>query len=177
MHPEPMTTHEWGTHVERSLRLEFGMIMHVGEQPDTWMWFDHERPDVAALLALYRRTKDIASLITLRYAPTSIAGIYDIHVEVLYPPAPVSYSLLIPDIADNVPFLDHVATTGRLTVITEQAPEDWQIWRRQRGITTDAAAIQAIVTTYGPQGFVVEIDHDAQEVLRRMMDAPRPIGG
>ena len=70
MHPEPMTNHEWGTHVERSLRLESGMIMHVGEQQETWMWFDYDRPDVAALPALYRRTKDIVSLITPGYVPT-----------------------------------------------------------------------------------------------------------
>ena len=73
--------------------------------------------------------------------------------------------------------MTHLATIGRLTVVTEPAPDDWQIWRKQRGITTDTAAVVAIVTEYQQRGFVVEIDHDGQEVLRRMIDAPRPIGG
>jgi len=70
MYSESMTDQEWATHVKKSLRFESGVIMHVAGKRETWMWFDYDRPDVAELPALYRRTKDIASLITLGYVPT-----------------------------------------------------------------------------------------------------------
>ena len=134
------------------------------------MWFLHHRADVGTLPDLYARSaSDLTTIITISYSPSQYGrptGLLDLYIEVLYPPAPVSFSLLIPTIAENISFITFIAATGKCIVVPEATP-DWNNWAQDM---TEAELISAIVEMYQRRGFVIELSKDLQESFTYLLE-------
>jgi hypothetical protein len=164
MHHMDMTGDEWAHHLEQSLRFDSAMVFGRKDgELQTWVWVDHNRSDTHVLPALYQRVPDAPTLITPAFVPIG-PGFFDIHCEMLPPGPDISYSLVIPAIADNVPILFQIAQSGAVVVVLEPAP-DWDAWRSQHHLDDDEAFVEAVIQTYQDRGFVVVLEPSHQQWL------------
>ena len=90
----------------------------------------------------------------------------------MLPPGPaISFSLVIPAIAENVPILFQIAKTGVVIIILEPAP-DWDAWRAKRHLDADEAFAEAVIQHYQDRGFVLLLEPPHQKWLLDMLMVP-----